>query len=176
MAELLRTRSATVQPLVENPKSAEIISPPLPINAHPPFSSTQFDTVPRQGYIGMESNWDTGLPMAAMKTIDRVAIITMQGDSADALTRALTGAGFQVTLVESRGGFLLEPSSTLLIGYSSPDQEILLQHVRSLCCTRKRLVPVQPDGSLLPALPLMIEAEVGGASVIAMRVERFLQL
>jgi uncharacterized protein YaaQ len=114
--------------------------------------------------------------MPALKTIDRVAIITMQGDTADALTRALTASGFQVTFVESRGGFLLEPSSTLLIGYSSPDEEILLRHVRTLCSTHKRLVPVQPDGSLLPALPLMIEAEVGGASVIAMRVERFIQL
>jgi uncharacterized protein YaaQ len=52
----------------------------------------------------------------------------------------------------------------------------LLGLIRSLCCTRKRLVPVQPDGSLLPALPMMIEAEVGGGSVIALRVERFLQL
>jgi uncharacterized protein YaaQ len=114
--------------------------------------------------------------MADNKTIDRVAIITLQGDSADALTRALTRAGFQITLIESRGGFLLEPFSTLLIGYSSPDQEILLRHTRNLCCTRKRLVPVQPDGSLLPALPMMIEAEVGGGSVTALRVERFLQL
>jgi uncharacterized protein YaaQ len=52
----------------------------------------------------------------------------------------------------------------------------LLGLIRSLCCTRKRLVPVQPDGSLFPALPMMIEAEVGGGSVIALRVERFLQL
>jgi uncharacterized protein YaaQ len=114
--------------------------------------------------------------MAATKTIDRVMIVTLQGDTADALTRALTGAGFQVTIVESRGGFLLEPSSTLMIGYASVDEETLLGNIRTLCCTRKRLVPVQPDGSLLPALPLMIEAEVGGASVIALRVERFIQL
>jgi uncharacterized protein YaaQ len=114
--------------------------------------------------------------MANTKTIDRVAIINLQGDSADELIRALTAAGFQITLIESRGGFLLEPFSTLLIGYSSPEQETLLGLAHSLCCTRKRLVPVQPDGSLLPALPMMIEAEVGGGSVIALRVERFLKL
>jgi uncharacterized protein YaaQ len=114
--------------------------------------------------------------MTETKTIDRVAIITLQGDSADALTRALTHAGFQITLIESRGGFLLEPFSTLLTGYSSADEQSLLGLIRSLCCTRKRLVPVQPDGSLLPALPMMIEAEIGGGSVIALQVERFLQL
>jgi uncharacterized protein YaaQ len=114
--------------------------------------------------------------MPTDKTIDRVAIITLQGGTADALTHRLTEAGFQVTIIESRGGFIMEPSSTLLIGFSSADLEPLLDHIRELCATRKRLIPVQPDGSLLPALPLMIEAEVGGASVIAFPVERFILL
>jgi uncharacterized protein YaaQ len=114
--------------------------------------------------------------MSATKNIDRVAIITVQGGTADALTRRLTDAGFQVTLIESRGGIILEPSATLLIGFSSSDLETLLEHTRSLCATHKRLIPVQPDGSLLPALPLMIEADVGGASVIAFPVERFIPL
>ncbi len=110
------------------------------------------------------------------RTIDRVAIITVQGGTADALTRRLTEAGFQVTIIESRGGFILEPSSTLLIGYAAAEQDTLMEITRSLCSSRKRLIPVQPDGSLLPALPLMIEAEVGGASVIAFPVEKFIPL
>ncbi|MBN1440632.1 MAG: cyclic-di-AMP receptor [Anaerolineales bacterium] len=114
--------------------------------------------------------------MASNKSVDRVAIIILQGGTADELTRRLTQAGFQVTIIESRGGFILEPSSTLLIGFSGADQNILLEHVRSLCATHKRLVPVQPDGSLLPTLPLMIEAEVGGAFLVAFPVERFIQL
>jgi uncharacterized protein YaaQ len=108
--------------------------------------------------------------------IDRVAIITVQGGTADALTRSLTEAGFQVTIIESRGGFILEPSSTLLIGYSGVDQDTLMDITRRLCSVQKRLIPVQPDSSLVPALPLMIEAEVGGASVIAFPVERFIPL
>lgn len=114
--------------------------------------------------------------MPTSKPVDRVAIITLQGGTADALTRRLTEAGFQVTIIESRGGLILEPSSTLLIGFSSADQDVLLGHTRDLCATHKRLIPVQPDGSLLPALPLMIEAEVGGASVIAFPVQQFIQL
>jgi uncharacterized protein YaaQ len=114
--------------------------------------------------------------MPDAKPVDRVAIITLQGGTADALTRRLNEAGFQVTIIESRGGFILEPSSTLLIGFFHADQDALLAHTRELCSAHKRLIPVQPDGSLLPALPLMIEAEVGGASVIAFPVERFIQL
>lgn len=114
--------------------------------------------------------------MTNPKPVDRVAVITLQGATADALTRRLNQAGFQVTIIESRGGIILEPSSTLLIGYASADQDALLEHTRDLCAAHKRLIPVQPDGSLLPALPLMIEAEVGGAAVIAFPVERFLKL
>jgi uncharacterized protein YaaQ len=108
--------------------------------------------------------------------VDRVAIITLQGGTADALTRRLTADGFPVTIIESRGGIILEPSSTLLIGYSSAEERKLLDRTRELCATHRRLIPVQPDGSLLPALPLMIEAEVGGALVIGIPVERFIQL
>jgi uncharacterized protein YaaQ len=115
-------------------------------------------------------------PMTASKPVDRVAVITLQGGAADALTRRLNESGFQVTIIESRGGFILEPSSTLLIGFCSADQDALLEHTRELCAAHKRLIPVQPDGSLLPALPLMIEAEVGGASVIAFPVEQFIKL
>jgi uncharacterized protein YaaQ len=114
--------------------------------------------------------------MPTTKPVDRVAFITLQGGTADALTRRLNESGFPVTIIESRGGIILEPSSTLLIGFSSADQEALLAHTRELCATHKRLIPVQPDGSLLPVLPMMIEAEVGGASVTAFPVDRFIQL
>jgi uncharacterized protein YaaQ len=114
--------------------------------------------------------------MPTQKKIDQMAIITLQGDSAEDLIRRLTGDGFQVTIVESRGGFLLEPVTSLLIGYPSEDHPILAQHIRDICQTRKRLIPIQPDGALLPALPMMIEAETGGATFFSMKLERFIQL
>jgi uncharacterized protein YaaQ len=114
--------------------------------------------------------------MPSSGNVDRVAIITLQGDTADLLARRLTETGFKATIIESRGGFMMEPSSTLLIGFNSAGQDRILETARELCSTRKRLIPVQSDGTLLPALPMMIEAEFGGASVIAIAVERFIQL
>jgi uncharacterized protein YaaQ len=114
--------------------------------------------------------------MEKAKSINRVAVISLQGDTVDALTRRLTADGFCVTIVENRGGFLSEPYSSLLVGYALEDQAVLLEHFQSICHTRKRMIPVQPDGTLMPTLPMMIEAETCGATMYALDVERFLQL
>jgi uncharacterized protein YaaQ len=114
--------------------------------------------------------------MSSSTNVDRVAIITLLGDSADLLARRLTEIGFKATIIESRGSFMMEPSSTLLIGFPSSEQNLILETIRELCCTRKRMIPVQSDGTLMPTLPMLVEAEFGGASVIALAVERFIQL
>jgi uncharacterized protein YaaQ len=114
--------------------------------------------------------------MSSSTNIDRVAIITLQGDTADLLVRRLAEGGFKATIIESRGGIMMEPSSTLLIGFPSAEQDRILETTRELCRTRKRLIPVQSDGTLLPTLPIMVEAEFGGALVIALAVERFIQI
>jgi uncharacterized protein YaaQ len=114
--------------------------------------------------------------MSGTKPIDRVAIISLQGDTVETLTTRLTADGFCVTIVENRGGFLSEPYSSLLVGFSQDDLPILLDHFQTICHTRKRMIPVQPDGTLMPTLPMMIEAETCGATMYALNVERFIQL
>jgi uncharacterized protein YaaQ len=114
--------------------------------------------------------------MAKEKKIDRVAIINLQGDTVDTLLGRLTADGFSVTIVENRGGFLSEPSSSLLVGFAHADLPLLQQHFEAICHTRKRMIPVQPDGTLMPTLPMMIEAETCGATMYALDVIRFIQL
>jgi uncharacterized protein YaaQ len=114
--------------------------------------------------------------MTKPKPIDRVAILTLQGDTVDALTSRLTQDGLCVTIVESRGGFLSEPTSSLLVGFAHDNLPMLLEHFQTICHTRKRMIPVQPDGTLMPTLPMMIEAETCGATLYAVNVERFIQL
>lgn len=114
--------------------------------------------------------------MALPKPIDRVAILTLQGDTVDTLTSRLTEDGFCVTIVENRGGFLSESASSLLVGFAREDLPLLLEHFQTICHTRKRMIPIQPDGSLMPTLPMMIEAETGGAILYTLHVERFIQL
>lgn len=108
--------------------------------------------------------------------INRVAVISIRGDTAGELVRRLNADEFSVTRVESSRGLLLEPSSTLLTCFPEARYPVLMEHVRTLCGTRTRLIPAQPDGSMAPALPMMVEAETGGATIAVMRVERFLQI
>jgi uncharacterized protein YaaQ len=114
--------------------------------------------------------------MAEAKIIDRVAIVTLQGDTVDALTSRLTRDGFYATIVENRGGFLSEPSSSVLVGFSQEDLPTLLEHFQTICHTRKRMIPVQPDSTMMPAMPMMIEAETCGATLYTLNVERFIRL
>jgi uncharacterized protein YaaQ len=108
--------------------------------------------------------------------VNRVAFITIRGDTAGELVRRLNLDGFSVTRMESSHGLLLEPTSTVITGFPEARYPVLMEHVRTLCGTRTRLIPAQPDGSMVPALPMMVEAETGGATVSVMRVERCLQL
>jgi uncharacterized protein YaaQ len=109
-------------------------------------------------------------------SIDRVAVVTVRGDTADELLHHLEHDGFTVTRVDSSGGILLEPTSTLLIGLPQQRMQVLLDHVRTVCRIRTRWIPAQPSGTLLPALPQMIEAETGGATIVALTAERCIQL
>jgi uncharacterized protein YaaQ len=134
----------------------------------------QFDTPTSPVYIGTESRrkWR----MTDDVFIDRVAVVTVRGDTADALAHRLDHDGFSVTRIDSSGGILLEPTSTFLIGLPQHRMPTLLEHVRNVCHTRTRWIPAQPSGTLLPALPQMIEAETGGATIVALTAERCIRL
>jgi len=93
-----------------------------------------------------------------------------------ALTDALTDDGFYVTQVDSSGGILYEATVTLLIGLDRAFLPRLLERIRECCRTRQRFVPAHVEAPLLEIQPVMIEAEVGGATVYTLDVERFEQL
>ena len=108
--------------------------------------------------------------------INRVAFITVHGDTASSLLRRLTESGFSATKVESAGGMLLEPTCTIVSGFPETRFPTLMAHVRELCQTRTRLIPTQPDGAIVPVLPsAMVEVETGGATVMVLAVERYIQ-
>jgi uncharacterized protein YaaQ len=104
-------------------------------------------------------------------------MVTVSGPSAGELTGRLTRDGFYVTQMDSRGGVLDEAHTSLLIGLDQPRLGQLLDHVRECCRTRRQFIPAQVADALpLPAQPVMIEAEVGGAVLYVLDVERFEQL
>jgi uncharacterized protein YaaQ len=109
-------------------------------------------------------------------TINQLVIATVAGTQAGSLTERLTRDGFYVTQVDSSGGVLYEATLSLLIGLDRTRLPRLLEIIRECCRTRRRFVPAHVEAPLLEVQPVMIEAEVGGATIYVLDVERFEQL
>ena len=114
--------------------------------------------------------------MTSSNTVNQLAIATVSGAQANALTERLTRDGFCVTHVDSTGGILYEATVSLLIGLNQARLSHLLEHIRECCHTRRRFIPAHVEAPLLEIQPVLIEAEVGGATVYVPDVERFEQL
>lgn len=114
--------------------------------------------------------------MPARTVVNQLIIANVAGAQANELTDRLTRSGFYVTQVDSSGGILYETTTTLLIGLDKERLPQLLEFVRECCHTRRRYVPAHVEAPLLEVQPMMIEAEVGGATVYTLNVERFEQL
>jgi uncharacterized protein YaaQ len=109
-------------------------------------------------------------------TIDQLFIVTVMGEQAGELTTRLTADGFYVTEMNSSGGLLQEVQVSVLIGLNHARRAQLLAHIRDCCRRQRRFIAAHLEGSSSLFQPAIIEAEVGGAVVYVVDVERFEQL
>jgi uncharacterized protein YaaQ len=114
--------------------------------------------------------------MTPNNVVNQLICVTVAGPQAGTLTVELTRDGFYVTQVDSWGGILREATTWLLVGLDRARLPRLLNHIRECCPTRRRLIPAHAEAPLLEVQPVMIEAEVGGATVYVLDVEYFEQL
>jgi uncharacterized protein YaaQ len=114
--------------------------------------------------------------MESTGTVNQLVVATVSGAQSGELIGRLTRDGFNVTQFDSRGGILHEATVALLIGLDKARLPRLLEHLRECCHTRRQFLPAHIEGPFLEIQPVMIEAEVGGATVYALDVERFEQL
>lgn len=108
--------------------------------------------------------------------VDRMVLIVAAAEQSGQLTTEVLKAGFSLTVISPREGFLGFGATCLLLGIDSQRMQELLEIVQKTCGKRRQFVPAQghlvlPEG--LP--PMMIEAEVGSAYVFSMEVEHFEQ-
>jgi len=108
--------------------------------------------------------------------VNQLVIATVSGAQAGALTDRLTRDGFTVTQVDSSGGILEEATVSLLIGLDRAHLPRLLEYIRECCHTRRQFIFAHAEAPLLEVQPVVIEAEVGGATIYVLDIERFEQL
>lgn len=103
--------------------------------------------------------------------------VVQRGDLPE-LLKALTGAGFRVTVIRSRGGFLRIGSVTVMIGADGSLVPEVFTIIKRICRHR-----VRPSLPMFPAIepgimtmPYPVEVEVGGAVCFTLKVARFVRI
>lgn len=105
----------------------------------------------------------------------KLIVAVVQAKDADGVARVLLERGFQVTRVNSAGGFLRESNVTLFLGVQQVYVAEVLRIVREHCQARTRyvnpLMPILEPAEFYIASP--VEVQVGGATVFVLDVERY---
>ena len=105
-----------------------------------------------------------------MTELSLVLATIQSADSAEA-TRALVDAGLRATVLNSVGGFLRMNNVTLLLGAGRNDIPRAISLLSQHC--RKRTVYLNAHGDIASGYISPLEAEVGGATIFTVAVERF---
>ena len=102
----------------------------------------------------------------------KLIIAIVNHDDANAVTRALTQAGFSSTKLSTTGGFLMAGNATILIGVEDEKVQQVIDVIHEHSFSRKQMIPTTTEMSYgyYPSMP--VEVTVGGATVFVVDVER----
>ena len=112
----------------------------------------------------------------ANESINQLVIVVVSGAQSGNLMQKLRAAGYYFTQLDSWGGLLEEPTVCLLVGLDAKRRPALMELICTCCQVHRQYIPARLDASMLQVQPVMIEAEVGGAAVYTVGVERFEQI
>ena len=109
--------------------------------------------------------------------IDTLVILYVTNEQIDVLMDLLNQHQFHFTRIASSGGFLHYPNNSLLIGISRERLDELKTLVKECCQRRTTHIATQTHVESYPhhSQPVIIEAEVGGATLHTLAVEHFEQ-
>lgn len=102
----------------------------------------------------------------------------VQPDDVDAALRSLVAAGLRATRISSLGGFLRLGNVTLLLGLDDHEVARATQILRTTCQTRRVFVNAasHPTEAGYHYMAAPLEAEVGGATIFTIPVERTVRI
>jgi len=115
--------------------------------------------------------------MSTDHEIDTLVILNITNEQIDELTKQLVKERFYFTRIASSGGFLQYPNNSLLIGISEDRMQDLRDLVYQCCRRRTAHIAAQSHIEAYPhhSQPVIIEAEIGGATMQTLAVEHFEQ-
>ncbi len=109
--------------------------------------------------------------------INTLIIATASSDQVPMLTKELNKQRFYFTHVASSGSFMQLSTNTLLIGIPHERYKELMDILHKHCKKQRTHIATQTqiEAHFQPAQPIIIEAEMGGATILTIPVEHFEQ-
>jgi uncharacterized protein YaaQ len=109
--------------------------------------------------------------------VDTLVILYITNEQLDPLIQKLNAGRFYFTRIASTGGFLNYPNSSLLIGIARNRLDELKALIQDCCQRRLTHIATQTHIESYPhhSTPVIVEAEVGGATMHTLAVEHFEQ-
>jgi len=110
-----------------------------------------------------------------MKNIARIQLLIMavvQEQDLENATNAAEALGAPVVYLASTGGFLGRRNATLLIGLPNGLESSLIETLHKTCRQRVEYLTMPVEGAPMP-LPTPVAVTVGGATILALPVDRF---
>ena len=109
--------------------------------------------------------------------IDTLIILYVTNEQIDVLAQNLNEHRFYFTRIAGSGGFLNYPNNSLLIGISNDRLDELKSIVKTCCKRRITHIATQTHIETYPhhSAPVIVEAEIGGATMHIVNVEHFEQ-
>jgi uncharacterized protein YaaQ len=116
----------------------------------------------------------TQQPSESSDPVDQLVLAVVSDEQAGLLAKKLVADGFRFTIITASNGLLPAGTTCLMLGIQSARGSRLMKLVESVCKTRRTYVPTQGQMGIPGGLPtLMIEAEVGSASLYVLPVETY---
>jgi uncharacterized protein YaaQ len=104
---------------------------------------------------------------------DRLVVIIASIEQTHQLSQELIQHHFYFTRVDNASGLVVDATVCLLVGIPHNRMNTLTHLIKECCEPRLKFIPARLANQAMQIPPVMIEAEVGGATVYTFEVEHY---
>lgn len=108
----------------------------------------------------------------------KMIIAVIHDEDSHQLMEKLTKEGFMATKLASTGGLLKTGNTTLFVGVNKDDVDKVVDIIKDICKTSKKISLINPPVSNVPdnMLSYPVEVTVGGATVFVLDVDQYFKV
>ena len=108
----------------------------------------------------------------------KLVLAVIHDEDAHHLMERLTKEGFMATKLASTGGFLKTGNTTLFIGVPKEDVDRVVELIKDVCKTCKKMSMINPPVSNIPdnMISFPVEITVGGATIFVLDVDQYFKV